>query len=58
MLPVVVLQPTSGELILDMCAAPGSKATQIAEAIHPEGVVVANEPALGRANMLVANRVR
>tara|TARA_B110000467_G_scaffold79044_1_gene71432 strand:+ start:12205 stop:13989 length:1785 start_codon:yes stop_codon:yes gene_type:complete len=58
MLPVVVLQPTSGELILDMCAAPGSKATQIAEAIHPEGVVVANEPASGRVNMLVSNRGR
>ena len=58
MLPVVVLQPTSGELILDMCAAPGSKATQIAEAIHPRGVVVANEPASGRVNMLVSNRGR
>lgn len=58
MLPVVVLQPISGELILDMCAAPGSKATQIAEAIHPEGVVVANEPASGRVNMLVSNRGR
>ena len=58
MLPVVVLNPRSGELVLDMCAAPGSKATQIAEAIHPEGVVVANEPASGRVNMLVSNRGR
>lgn len=58
MLPVLVLNPSSGDLILDMCAAPGSKATQIAEAIHPEGVVVANEPASGRANMLVSNRGR
>ena len=58
MLPVLVLNPTSGELVLDMCAAPGSKATQIAEAIHPEGVVVANEPASGRVNMLVSNRGR
>ena len=58
MLPVLVLNPCSGELILDMCAAPGSKATQIAEAIHPEGVVVANEPASGRVNMLVSNRGR
>jgi 16S rRNA C967 or C1407 C5-methylase (RsmB/RsmF family) len=58
MIPVLVLQPQSGELVLDMCAAPGSKATQIAEAIHPNGVVVANEPASGRVNMLVSNRGR
>ena len=58
MLPVLVLNPHSDELILDMCAAPGSKATQIAEAIHPNGVVVANEPASGRVNMLVSNRGR
>ncbi len=58
MLPVLVLNPSSGQLVLDMCAAPGSKATQIAEAIHPEGVVVANEPVSGRVNMLVSNRGR
>ena len=58
MLPVVVLNPQPGELILDLCAAPGSKATQIAEAIAPSGVVVANEPVSGRVNMLVSNRGR
>lgn len=58
MLPVAVLDPQPGQLILDLCAAPGSKATQIAEAIAPSGVVVANEPISGRANMLVSNRGR
>ena len=58
MLPVVVLDPQPGQLILDLCAAPGSKATQIAEAIAPSGVVVANEPISGRVNMLVSNRGR
>ena len=58
MLPVVVLNPQPGELILDLCAAPGSKATQIAEAIAPSGVVIANEPISGRVNMLVSNRGR
>ena len=58
MLPVVVLAPQPGELILDLCAAPGSKATQVAEAIAPSGVVVANEPISGRVNMLVSNRGR
>lgn len=58
MLPVAILDPQPGELILDLCAAPGSKATQIAEAIAPHGVVVANEPVSGRVNMLVSNRGR
>lgn len=58
MLPVVVLDPQPGDLVLDMCAAPGSKATQIAEAISPDGVVIANEPISGRVNMLVSNRGR
>jgi len=58
MLPVVILDPQPGELILDLCAAPGSKATQVAEAIAPNGVIVANEPISGRVNMLVSNRGR
>ena len=58
MLPVVVLDPKPGQLILDLCAAPGSKATQVAEAVAPDGVVVANEPVSGRVNMLVSNRGR
>ena len=45
-------------MVLDMCAAPGSKTTQIAEKVAPEGFVVANEPVSGRANMLISNRAR
>jgi len=58
MLPVQLLELTQDMLALDMCAAPGSKATQLAEALHPNGVVVANEPVSGRLNMLVSNRSR
>ncbi len=58
MLPVQLLNPKNGEMILDMCAAPGSKTTQIAEKVAPEGFVVANEPVSGRANMLISNRAR
>ena len=58
MLPVQLLNPKNGEMILDMCAAPGSKTTQIAEMIAPEGFVIANEPVSGRANMLISNRAR
>lgn len=58
MLPVPLLDLQQHHLALDMCAAPGSKATQLAEGLHPNGVVVANEPVSGRLNMLVSNRSR
>ena len=57
MLPPVVLEPSDGDLVMDTCAAPGSKATQLAEAI-PNGLVLANEPSSGRLNLLVTNRGR
>lgn len=58
MLPVRLLTANSGALALDMCAAPGSKTTQLGERLHPHGVVVANEPVSGRLNMLVSNKSR
>lgn len=58
MLPVRLLNHSKGMLTLDMCAAPGSKTTQLGESLHPDGVVVANEPVSGRLNMLVSNRSR
>jgi len=58
MLPILVLDPRPNELLLDLCAAPGSKATHAAERMAPSGVVVANEPVSGRINMLASNRGR
>lgn len=43
MLPVALLQPKPGECILDLCAAPGSKTTQIASAMEGRGVIVCND---------------
>jgi len=43
MIPPVVLDVEPGMRVLDMCAAPGSKATQIGEYAGSEGVVVAND---------------
>jgi len=58
MLPVRLLTAQQESLALDMCAAPGSKTTQLGERLHPDGVVVANEPVSGRLNMLVSNKSR
>jgi NOL1/NOP2/sun family putative RNA methylase len=43
MIPPIVLDPKPGETVLDMCAAPGSKASQIAQYMETEGVLVAND---------------
>lgn len=43
MLPVALLDPQPGEVILDMSAAPGSKTTQIAARQQGRGVVIAND---------------
>ena len=43
MLPVALLDPQPGELVLDMCAAPGNKTAQIAFAMDNRGTVLAND---------------
>jgi NOL1/NOP2/sun family putative RNA methylase len=43
MIPPVVLDPQPGEVVLDLCAAPGSKTTQIAQYMENAGVLVAND---------------
>lgn len=43
MLPVALLDPQPGQVILDMSAAPGSKTTFIAARMQSRGVVVAND---------------
>jgi NOL1/NOP2/sun family putative RNA methylase len=55
MAPVEVLSPKPGELVLDLCAAPGSKTTQIAQFMQGEGVIVANDVNLKRIRALSSN---
>ena len=52
---VTVLQPRPGMNILDLCAAPGSKTTQIAEYMQSQGFLVANEINAQRASVLKEN---
>lgn len=42
MMAVAALDPQPGERILDLCAAPGGKTTQIA-VLNPTGTVIANK---------------
>ncbi len=55
MAPVAVLAPKPGERILDLCAAPGGKTTQIGAAMNNQGFLLANEINRSRAQALVQN---
>jgi NOL1/NOP2/sun family putative RNA methylase len=55
MIPVFVLDPKPGEYVLDLCAAPGSKTTQIAQMMNNRGLLVANEINRKRMQGLIHN---
>ncbi len=58
MLPAEVLDPQPGERILDLCAAPGGKSTQIGLKMRGEGLLISNEPVPKRAQILSRNMER
>jgi tRNA (cytosine49-C5)-methyltransferase len=43
-LPVIALDPRPNQRVLDLCAAPGSKTSQIAMHMNNQGTLKANEP--------------
>lgn len=55
MAPVALLSPAPGEIILDLCASPGGKTTQIASYMQGEGILVSNEINPQRAKILSEN---
>jgi len=58
MLPMLVLQPCEGDVLLDLCASPGSKTTQAAAMMGNGGSIVANEVSMGRLGILSSNLER
>ena len=58
MLPVIALNPKPGEIVLDLCASPGSKTTQMASLMKNTGLIIANEVEFGRMKILSSNLER
>ena len=68
MLPAYLLNPEPGDLVLDLCAAPGGKSMQASLLMKNEGLIISNDISknrafaisenaerLGRGNLLITN---
>ena len=68
MLPAYLLNPQPGDLVLDLCAAPGGKSMQTSFLMKNEGLIISNDISkqrafaisenaerLGRGNLLITN---
>lgn len=55
MLSAIALNPQPEEMILDICASPGSKTTQIAAKMKNSGTLIANDLKIDRISILSAN---
>lgn len=54
----VIEENSRPKLVLDLCAAPGSKTTQLCALIGDDGLVIANDPNSERVGVLRANVLR
>jgi NOL1/NOP2/sun family putative RNA methylase len=55
MAPAGLLSPQPGDRVLDLCAAPGGKSTQLGDMLEGQGLLVANEINPKRAKILSRN---
>lgn len=55
MVPASTLPISPGDLVLDLCAAPGGKATELSSRLGGEGLLIANDASASRAKALFKN---
>jgi len=58
MMPPIALAPEKQDIILDLCAAPGSKTTEIAMILENQGTIIANDIRPDRIIALTSNLER
>ena len=58
MLPAFLLNPEPGDLVLDLCAAPGGKSMQASLLMKNEGLIISNDLSKQRAFAIVENAER
>lgn len=58
MMSVIALDPQPGDFVLDLCASPGSKTTQMAAKMENKGTIIANDLKLDRIRILASNLER
>lgn len=55
MLPAALLGAKPGDRVLDLCAAPGGKSTQLLDDMRDQGLLVSNDISASRAKAIVKN---
>ena len=55
MTPASILPVTPGDMVLDLCAAPGGKSTELGAKLKGKGMVIANEISNSKAKALLKN---
>jgi NOL1/NOP2/sun family putative RNA methylase len=55
MLPAIYLNPKEDDIVIDMCAAPGGKTTQLAQLMNNKGKIIAIESSNVRIKSLIYN---
>lgn len=58
MMSALALDPQPGDFVLDVCASPGSKTTQLAARMENRGTLIANDIKIDRIAILSANLER
>jgi len=58
MMPILALKPNSEDILLDLCAAPGSKTSQAAALMENKGTIIANDISMSRISILSTNLER
>ncbi len=56
MAPASILPVEEGDVVLDICAAPGGKSTELAAKLHGTGFLISNDISNSRAKALLKKK--